>query len=45
MVGAAVGRVALFSIHPRYARAKRGRIGIQEHGGLIAFRAIRVRVL
>src|SRR4030095_14463278 len=34
-----------FSDHPRYARAKSGRIGIQDHGDWIAFRTIRVREL
>jgi hypothetical protein len=32
-----------FKDHPRYARAKRGRLGIQDHGDWIAFRSIRVR--
>ncbi len=32
-----------FKDHPRYARAKRGRIGIQDHGARIAFRVVRVR--
>jgi hypothetical protein len=32
-----------FKDHPRYARAKSGRIGIQDHGDWIAFRTIRVR--
>ena len=31
-----------FKDHPRYARARRGRIGIQDHGDWIAFRSIRV---
>jgi hypothetical protein len=34
-----------FKDHPRYARAKRGRIGIQDHGDRIAFRSVRVRPL
>ena len=34
-----------FKDHPRYARATRGRIGIQDHGDWIAFRTIRVRPL
>ena len=32
-----------FKDHPRYARARRGRIGIQDHGDWIAFRSIRIR--
>jgi 3-keto-disaccharide hydrolase len=32
-----------FKDHPRYARAKSGRIGIQDHGDWIAFRTIRIR--
>src|SRR5262245_58657879 len=35
--------VSKFKDHPRYARAKSGRIGIQDHGDAIAFRSIRVR--
>jgi len=34
-----------FKDHPRYAQARRGRIGIQDHGDWIAFRSIRVRPL
>jgi hypothetical protein len=34
-----------FKDHPRYARAKSGRIGIQDHGDWIAFRSIRIRSL
>jgi hypothetical protein len=34
-----------FKDSPRYARAKSGRIGIQDHGDWIAFRTIRVREL
>jgi len=34
-----------FKDHPRYARAKSGRIGIQDHGDWIAFRTIRIRTL
>ncbi len=34
-----------FKDHPRYARARRGRIGIQDHGDWIAFRSIRIREL
>ena len=34
-----------FKDHPRYARARRGRIGIQDHGDWIAFRSIGVREL
>ena len=37
--------VSKFRDHPRYARAKSGRIGIQDHGDRIAFRTIRVREL
>jgi hypothetical protein len=32
-----------FADHPRYARARRGRIGIQDHGDWVAFRSIRIR--
>ena len=32
-----------FKDHPRYAMAKRGAIGIQDHGDWIAFRSIRIR--
>jgi hypothetical protein len=31
-----------FKDHPAYARARRGRIGIQDHGDWIAFRSIRI---
>ena len=31
-----------FKDHPRYARARKGRIGIQDHGDSIAFRSIRI---
>jgi 3-keto-disaccharide hydrolase len=34
-----------FKDSPRYARARRGRIGIQDHGDTIAFRDIRIREL
>jgi 3-keto-disaccharide hydrolase len=34
-----------FKDHPRYAMARRGAIGIQDHGDWIAFRAIRIREL
>ncbi len=34
-----------FQGHPRYARASRGRIGIQDHGDWIAFRSLRIRDL
>jgi len=34
-----------FNDHPRYARARRGAIGIQDHGDWIAFRVIRVRAI
>ena len=34
-----------FKDHPRYARARRGHIGLQDHGDWIAFRDIRVREL
>jgi hypothetical protein len=34
-----------FKDHPRYARARRGRIGIQDHGDRAAFRNIRIREL
>jgi hypothetical protein len=34
-----------FKDHPRYAMARRGRIGIQDHGDWASFRAIRIREL
>jgi hypothetical protein len=34
-----------FKDHPRYARAPKGRIGIQDHGDWAAFRNIRIREL
>jgi hypothetical protein len=34
-----------FKDHPRYARARRGSIGVQDHGDWIAFREIRLREL
>jgi hypothetical protein len=34
-----------FKDHPRYARAPKGRIGIQDHGDWTAFRNIRIREL
>jgi hypothetical protein len=34
-----------FKDHPRYAQARRGRIGIQDHGDRVAFRNIRIREL
>lgn len=34
-----------FADHPRYARAPKGRIGIQDHGDWAAFRNIRIREL
>ena len=34
-----------FKDHPRYAMARRGRIGIQDHGDWAAFRNIRIREL
>jgi 3-keto-disaccharide hydrolase len=34
-----------FKDSPRYGRARRGRIGIQDHGDWIAFRSIRIREL
>ena len=34
-----------FKDHPRYARAMKGRIGIQDHGDWTAFRNIRIREL
>ena len=34
-----------FADHPRYARAPKGRIGIQDHGDPAAFRNIRIREL
>jgi len=32
-----------FADHPRYGQAKRGAIGVQDHGDWIAFRSIRLR--
>ena len=34
-----------FKDHPRYGMAKRGAIGIQDHGDWIAFRVVRIREL
>lgn len=34
-----------FKDHPRYARAPKGHIGIQDHGDWVAFRNIRIREL
>src|SRR5258708_7111932 len=34
-----------FKDHPRYARARKGRIGIQDHGAAASFRNIRIREL
>ena len=34
-----------FKDHPKYAQARRGRIGIQDHGDWAAFRNIRIREL
>ncbi len=34
-----------FKDHPRYARASKGRIGIQDHGDWVAFRNIKIREL
>ena len=34
-----------FKDHPRYARARKGRIGIQDHGDAASFRNIRIREL
>jgi len=38
-------RESKFSDYPRYARARRGRIGLQDHGDRVAFRNIRIREL
>lgn len=38
-------KASKFKDYPRYARARRGRIGIQDHGDEVAFRSIRVRSL
>lgn len=38
-------RASKFAAWPRYARAMRGHIGLQEHGSWVAFRNIRVREL
>jgi hypothetical protein len=38
-------RESKFREHPRYGRARRGRIGIQDHGDAVAFRNIRIREL
>ncbi|HEX9367449.1 MAG TPA: DUF1080 domain-containing protein, partial [Vicinamibacterales bacterium] len=37
--------VSKFKDHPRYARARKGRIGLQDHGDAAAFRNIRIREL
>ena len=34
-----------FKDFPKYARARRGRIGLQDHGDRVAFRNIRIREL
>jgi len=34
-----------FKDHPRYARARSGRIGLQDHGDWVAYRNIRIREL
>jgi hypothetical protein len=34
-----------FKDYPRYARARRGHIGLQDHGDRVAFRNIKIRVL
>ena len=34
-----------FKDHPRYARARTGRIGLQDHGDWVAYRNIRIREL
>jgi hypothetical protein len=32
-----------FKDHPRYGRARRGRIGLQDHGDWVAYRNVRIR--
>ena len=39
------GREEQVQGQPRYARARKGRIGIQDHGDAAAFRNIRIREL
>jgi hypothetical protein len=38
-------RDSKFKDYPRYARARRGRIGLQDHGDRVAFRNIKIREL
>jgi len=38
-------KVSKFKDYPRYGRAKRGHIGIQDHGDRVAYRNIRIREL
>jgi hypothetical protein len=38
-------RASKFNEHPRYGRARKGHIGLQDHGDSVAFRNIRIREL
>lgn len=38
-------KASKFNEHPRYGRARKGHIGIQDHGDMVAFRNIRIRDL
>lgn len=38
-------RASKFNEHPRYGRARKGHIGLQDHGDSVAFRNIRIRTL
>jgi len=38
-------RESKFKDFPRYARARRGRIGLQDHGDRVAFRNMKIREL
>lgn len=38
-------KASKFNEHPRYGRARKGHIGIQDHGDMVAFRNIRIREL
>ncbi len=38
-------KASKFNEHPRYGRARRGHLGLQDHGDAVAFRNIRIREL
>lgn len=38
-------KVSKFKDYPQYGRAKRGRIGLQDHGDMVAYRNIKIRAL